>query len=209
MRAPLSVVIPTLDSAAELPHALAALVEGVGAGLIREVVVSDGGSRDATLEIARAAGAEVVEGPAGRGGRLRQGVAASAGPWLLALHPETRLGAGWSEAARAHIEEAPGEAGWFRLRLRAEGLAPRLAERWANLRAWAGLPQGNQGLLLPRALHEAVGGYQDLPTGEDVALARRLRGRLRGLPATAHVPPARPRGRVPAAAGASRAYGRR
>lgn len=156
--------------------------------------MSDGGSRDATLEIARDSGAEVVMGPPGRGGQLRRGVAASAGPWLPALHPGTRLGAGWSEAVRAHVEEAREEAGWFRLRLRGEGQAPRLAERWANLRARAGRPRGDQGLLLPRTVYEAVGGYEEGSPREDLALARRLRGRFTELPATAQVAPARREG---------------
>ena len=186
MRAALSVVIPTLDSAHALPHGLAALMEGVGAGLIREVVVSDGGSRDATLAIARAAGAEVVAGPPSRGERLRRGVAASTGPWLLLLAPGTRLGPGWAEAARAHLEGAGDEAGWFRLRLPAEGPGARLAERWADLRARAGRPRADPALLVPRALRDAVAAL-----GDDRALARALRGRMRGLAATAYVAPAR------------------
>ena len=184
MRAPLSVVIPTLDAGPELPGCLAALMEGVGAGLIRELVVSDGGSRDATVALAREAGARVVEGPPGRGGQIRRGVAASGGPWLLVLHADTRLGPGWSEAVRAHMD-AGGEAAWFRLRFRAEGPAPRAVEAWANLRSRMGLPYGDQGLVIPRALLDAVGGYEDIALMEDVALARRLRGRMRGLRATA------------------------
>ena len=190
MRPPLSVVIPTLDAGPELPGCLAALMEGVGAGLIREVVVSDGGSRDATLSLAREAGAVVVEGPPGRGGQLRRGVAVSRGPWLLILHADTRLDPGWSEAVRAHIG-AGGEAAWFRLAFRAEGLAPRLVASWANLRSRCGLPYGDQGLVIPRALHDEVGGYEDIALMEDVSLARRLRGRMRGLPVVARTGAAR------------------
>lgn len=184
MPAPVSVVVPTLDAAAELPGCLQALMEGVAAGLVCELVVSDGGSRDATVALAREAGAVVVEGPRGRGGQIRRGVAASRGAWLLVLHADTRLGQGWSDAVRAHLPT--GEAGWFRLRFRARGVAPRLVERWAHGRSRLGLPYGDQGLLLPRALHDAVGGFEDMPLMEDVAIARRLRGRLRPIPATAH-----------------------
>ncbi len=190
MRAPLSVVIPTLDAGSELPGCLAALMEGVGAGLVREVVVSDGGSNDATAALARDAGAAVVTGPPGRGGQLRRGVAASGGSWLLVLHADTRLDPGWSEAVRAHVE-AGHEAAWFRLAFRARGLAPRLVAAWANLRARAGLPYGDQGLLIPRALYEEVGGYEDIALMEDVSLACRLRGRMRGLPMTARTGAAR------------------
>ena len=183
MRAPLSVVIPTLNAAGALPGCLSGLMEGVSEGLVREVVVSDGGSTDATVAVAREVGARVVTGPAGRGGQLGRGVAASGGPWVLALHADSWLTPGWAGPVAAHLA-AGGEAGWFRLAFRADGLAPRLVAGWANLRSRAGLPYGDQGLLVPRVLLDAVGGYPDIPLMEDVALARRLRGRLRGVPAT-------------------------
>ncbi len=70
MRAPLSIIIPTLNAEAVLPGALKALVEGLEAGLVRELVISDGGSRDRSPDIARAAGATLISGAPGRGGQL-------------------------------------------------------------------------------------------------------------------------------------------
>ncbi|PHR00109.1 MAG: glycosyl transferase, partial [Sulfitobacter sp.] len=57
MRAPISVVIPTLNAEAGLSNCLTALMEGLDAGLIRELIVTDGGSQDATLALAEAWGA--------------------------------------------------------------------------------------------------------------------------------------------------------
>ena len=125
MRAPISIVIPTLNAADELPGTLASLGEGLAEGLIREVVISDGGSTDGTRAIAEAAGAEWVAGAAGRGGQLARGVVAAEGEWLLCLHADTHLGPGWAAAILAHLRDAPNRAGYFRLRFRAEGLAPR------------------------------------------------------------------------------------
>ena len=68
MRAPISVIIPTLDAAEPLPACLAALMEGLDAGLVRELIVSDGGSADATGAIAQAWGAVVLRWYAGPGG---------------------------------------------------------------------------------------------------------------------------------------------
>ena len=68
MSAPISVVIPTLNSANSLSVTLLSLMEGLDAGLICEVVVSDGGSTDASGAIALAWGAEIVTGAASRGG---------------------------------------------------------------------------------------------------------------------------------------------
>lgn len=184
MRAQISIVIPTLNAEAALPACLGALMEGLEHGLIRELIVSDGGSTDASGALAQAWGARVVQGAPSRGGQLRRGVAAAQGDWLLVLHADTVLQPGWTAAVRAHLG-AHHSAGWFRLAFDRGGLRGGIVARWANLRSLAGLPYGDQGLLIPRALYEAVGGYPDQPLMEDVALARALRGRLRGLGAVA------------------------
>lgn len=186
MRAPVSIVIPTLNAGMVLPATLAHLGEGLEAGLIRELVISDGGSGDDTCAVADAAGALVVAGAAGRGGQLMRGVAASGGDWLLILHADTHLAPGWAAAVLAHLRDRPNAAGYFRLGFRARGAAPRLVAGWANLRARLfGLPYGDQGLLIARALYERAGGYPDIPLMEDVAIARGLRGRMVRLDATA------------------------
>lgn len=185
MPAPISVVIPTLNAAAQLPAAAADLMPGLAAGLVRELVVSDGGSADGTRGVAQALGAEWVAGPAGRGGQIGRGVAAARGDWLLILHADTHLPADWPEAAAAHMGDFPDRAGYFRLSFRAAGAAPRLVAGWANLRSRLGLPYGDQGLLVHRDVLAAAGGVPDLPLMEDVALARALAGRLRALPVTA------------------------
>ncbi|WP_343115990.1 TIGR04283 family arsenosugar biosynthesis glycosyltransferase [Ostreiculturibacter nitratireducens] len=186
MRAPLSIIIPTLDAEADLPRCLSALGEGLTEGLIRELVISDGGSSDGTAAIADAAGALLVMGPRGRGGQLARGAAVSSGEWLLFLHADTELRPGWATAVLSHMANTPNRAGWFRLRFRATGMAPRIVAGWANLRARVfGLPYGDQGLLVPVALYHEAGGFPDIPLMEDVALARRLRGRLSPLDAVA------------------------
>jgi len=181
MRAGLSVIIPTLDAGQALPACLAALFEGLHAGIIREVIVTDGGSRDATRRIAEAAGAVIVTGPASRGGQLRRGAAAAGGAWLLILHADTVLPEGWAGAVAARMET--GGAAAFRLGFDAGGMAARLVAGWANLRTVAfGLPYGDQALLVSRRDYEAAGGYRDIPLMEDVALARALGVRIALLP---------------------------
>lgn len=190
MRAALSVVIPVLNAEAGLPSCLAALMEGLETGLIRELVISDGGSTDRSIQIAEEVGAVLVVGPASRGGQLRRGVAASGGDWVLLLHADTVLDPGWSGAVGAHM--ASGQAGYFRLGFLSGGVPARVVAGWANLRARLfGLPYGDQGLVVSRALLDAVGGVPDLPLMEDVALARALRGQLRALRVTARTSAAR------------------
>ncbi len=191
MPAPISVIIPTLNASAGLPACLQALMPGLEAGLIRELVISDGGSDDTTAQIADEAGAVLVTGPSGRGGQLARGVAAAKGTWILLLHADTVLSSDWVEAAEAHLA-SPDLAGYFRLRFRAKGLMPRLVAGWANLRSRLfKLPYGDQGLLLTQDLLADVGGVPALPLMEDVALARRLGPRLTMLEATALTAPDR------------------
>ena len=75
--------MPTLNAADQLPASLACLMEGLESGLVRELVISDGGSTDATTAIADDLGAVLVTGAPGRGGQLKRGAQAAAGDWML------------------------------------------------------------------------------------------------------------------------------
>src|SRR5215212_9581859 len=97
----MTIVVPALDAAAALGAALDACREAADA----EVLVVDGGSRDATREIARRRGARVVESAAGRGRQLAAGAEAARGDWFLFLHADTRPAPGWSGAARTFMAE--------------------------------------------------------------------------------------------------------
>jgi rSAM/selenodomain-associated transferase 2 len=173
MGLPLSVVIPTLNAASSLAATLQALD-----GACAEIVIADGGSTDATVAIARQNGAIVIHANRGRGSQMAAAVARASGRWLLLLHADTRLAAGWIEAARGHIAD-PTRAGYFRFALASSDLRARRLER---LVAWrcrvVALPYGDQGLLISRELLDAIGGVRPLPLMEDVDLVRRL-GRAR------------------------------
>ncbi len=177
----ISVVIPALNAAAALPATLAAL-----AGLPAEVILVDGGSGDATAALGAKAGCRVLAAPRGRGGQIAAGIAAATEPWLLILHADTRLFAGWPQAVEAAMRDA-GRAHYFRLALDDAAPEARRLERAVAWRCrWLALPYGDQGLLIHRDLLAAVGGVRPLPLMEDVDLVRRLgRRRLARLDADA------------------------
>ena len=181
-RPAISFVIPTLNEAAALPALLGDL-RGIRA--VNEVIVADGGSADATRELATAEGAVVVTSPPGRGRQLREGAAHARADILCFLHADVRLDAAAAAAIdRAHVALG-GSAVVLSLRIAGSGLAYRAIERAANLRSRvAALPYGDQGLLLSRDSYTRAGGFPNVPLMEDVALVLSLRRhvRIRVLP---------------------------
>ncbi len=180
----ISVVIPTLNAESGLTCALAALVPATVQGLVREVVIADGGSGDATEEIADIAGATFIRAARGRGAQLAAGAQTARSDWLLFLHADTVLQPGWEQEVASFIErveqgERPLAAAAFSFALDDRGARPRFLEAMVALRcALLRFPYGDQGLLIPRELYASLGGYRPLPLMEDVDLVRRL-GRKR------------------------------
>jgi rSAM/selenodomain-associated transferase 2 len=179
----ISVVIPTLNEADHLPLTLAALVPAAVDGLVREVIIADGGSTDATLEIAEEAGARLVPSARGRGAQLAAACAVAKGPWLLILHADTRLAVGWETLALSHCRQYTDKAAYFKFQLDDPSLMARVWEVGVGLRCQLfALPYGDQGLLISKALYEAVGGFEPVALMEDVGIVRRLGAkRLRAL----------------------------
>lgn len=148
-----------------------------------DVVVVDGGSRDATRELARAGGARVIECAPGRARQLQAGLEAATGEVVLFLHADTLLPRGWRAAVARALDDARCAAGAFALGFERTGATPaqtralaRIA-RAGNARArWLGLPFGDQALFARRSALRTIGGIPQAPLFEDVDLVWRLRG---------------------------------
>jgi glycosyltransferase involved in cell wall biosynthesis len=173
----ISVVVPTLNADAILPRCFDSLIAATVRGVVREVIVADGGSSDETLLIADAAGARIKKGGRTRASQLIAGANAARHDWLLFLYPETALDPGWELEAESFIARSPLEhprAAAFRFGLDEFEQAARRGEAFAALR-WALFkqPHGDQGLLLPKRLYKHLGGYHEVRR-EDVDLVRRI-----------------------------------
>jgi rSAM/selenodomain-associated transferase 2 len=170
--------VPTLNVAKELSRTLPSWIAGASEGLVRELIVSDGGSTDDTCTILEAVGATIKHAPAGRSSQLLAGAQAANGPWLLFLHADTALAPGWTDAVWRHIENHPDKAASFRLRYHSDDPEARWLERRVALRIKLfSLPYGDQGLLISRDLYTVLGGFTKMPLMEDVDIMRRIGAR--------------------------------
>ena len=168
----LSIVIPTLNEEAALG---ATLESGCRSAPGSEIVVADGGSRDATLDVARSfPGVRTVVAPRGRGPQMNAGAAAATGDVLLFLHADTHLPPDAGVLVASALEDPRVVGGSFFLGfdsahpiLRLSSIASRLNVRWATY--------GDQAFFLRRSVFEQVGGFAPVPLFEDVELQGRIR----------------------------------
>jgi rSAM/selenodomain-associated transferase 2 len=183
----ISVIVPTLDEAQHLPHALLSLKNAKDI----ETIVVDGGSTDGTPEIAKRAGCCLLCSPPGRALQMNAGANAASGSILLFLHADTRLPERFDEQVRRALDQrrttlrAVPVAGAFRLRIDGPQRSLRLIEWGANFRSrHLQMPYGDQALFLKAETFRTIGGFRELPIMDDFEMVRRLRrlGRIAILP---------------------------
>jgi glycosyltransferase involved in cell wall biosynthesis len=180
----LSVIIPTRESERPLVRTLGTLVPGAAAGLVREVIVVDAGSCDATAEVADVAGCRFMVSEAPLAVRLSAGAALARAGWLMFLRPGTVLDATWIDETARFIDEdqrrdpVDARAAVFRPAPRSGARRPMLLEALALLRlALGGRPNPQHGLVIARHLYDALGGHGEFDEPER-DLMRRLGRRI-------------------------------
>ena len=177
-----SVVIATQDSERRLVPTLAALVPGATAGIVRDVIVADGGSRDETAQVADIAGCRFVSSSDPLGARLAAAAQSARGPWLMFLTAGTVPGPTWIDEAIRFVEDSE---------LRGEPRAAVFAAQGGGLagmvrRLTGALPEPGQGLMISKLLYEELGGHRAAAAEPRNDLLRRIgRRRITVLPSVA------------------------
>ncbi len=172
MAVDLSIVIPARNESSVLAQTLERLS---GAG-IREIIVADGSSDDATVTIAQSYGAHVVVSKPGRGSQLNAGAAIATGNMLLFLHADTQLPRNFEYCVEEILQRPYVAGGAFQLHIDSARRVYRLIEKMVAYRSrWLQLPYGDQAIFVRAATFHLLSGFPELSVMEDFVFARRLR----------------------------------
>lgn len=168
----ISIVVPVYNEVAILASALRRLRQ-IAPGI--PVVVVDGGSNDASREIARRFYPTLQCTPANRGVQMNHGAARLASDVLLFLHSDSELPPGFAGQILRALGDARVVGGCFRLEFDAPRAMLRFYSWWTRFRGRF-LHFGDQAFFVRREVFERMGGFRALPFLEDVEFLRRLRG---------------------------------
>lgn len=170
----LSVIIPTLNEAQNLP----ATLQCFRAAGIADVCIVDGGSTDGTVAGATASGFRVmIAAERGRAHQMNLGARASSGDVLLFMHGDTLVPERSLENLEAALAADPALiGGGFARRFATDSVFLRCTARWADFRGrCCGLFLGDQGIFVRRSYFEALGGFDEmLAPGEDLDFSFRM-----------------------------------
>ena len=180
----LSIILATNDSERALVPTLAALVPGATAGIVREVLVADGGSRDGTEKVADIAGCGFLVSGESAGARLKVAAQGARGDWLMFIRPGAVPAFTWIDEAFAFIETtgADERAAVFAAPAEWSGLAALFRNRTGRAAA------AQQALIIGKPFYRALGGHADAASPEAGLLRRIGRRRLVRLRTTIALP---------------------
>ena len=167
----LSIIVPTLNEAAEIDARLAALAPLKREGA--QIIVADGGSSDTTVACAAPWVDLIIDAPRGRAAQMNAGAQHASAPALLFLHADTVL----PDDAISLIEHALQHAAWGRFDIALSGTHPmlRVIAAMMNWRSrMTGIATGDQAMFVRRSVFNQLNGFAPIALMEDIELCGRL-----------------------------------
>ncbi|MEE9605424.1 MAG: TIGR04283 family arsenosugar biosynthesis glycosyltransferase [Candidatus Scalindua sp.] len=168
-----SIIIPTFNEEENIGRCLETVVNIPGI----EVIISDGGSTDKTVEMAGGyRDVKVVSSIRGRGAQMNAGASYAHGGILLFLHADSILSREVILKIPCVFKNNSIVGGAFKIRLLSDRLSYRLIEAGINFRSrLLKLPYGDQGLFVKRSVFKKLGGFGGMDVCEDLDFIWRLK----------------------------------
>ena len=172
----ISVIIPTINEASNLPLLLSdlSIIQKEG-----EILIVDCGSEDKTIDIANIYGAKVYKSKErNRGLQLDMGAKNSKGEWLIFLHADTRLTQDWFTKIKSILKGNKKYIHYFKFKINDKEIIYRFLEILVNFRSkYFKQPYGDQGLIIHRSIYFKNNGFRKIPLMEDIDFLRRLKNK--------------------------------
>ena len=153
----LSIIIPVLNEEENLKVLLPYLKEN--AFDTNEIIVVDGGSRDATISIAQNKNTKIITSDRGRAKQMNAGASVANGEVLYFLHADTFPPKGYDTLIKEAVKTGK-NAGCFRMKFDSSHWWLRLAG-WFTRFNWKICRGGDQSLFVTKKLFEEIGGYDE------------------------------------------------
>ncbi len=168
----ISIIIPTFNEAQCLSETLAQIQQLSP----HQVIVSDGGSNDNTVEIANKFTEYVIKGPSGRAPQMNAGAQIATGDIFLFLHADSRIEPASYNKMLHSMKDPEKIGGAFSLFIDSEKWSLKLITRLANIRSkYLGMAYGDQAFFVKSTIFHQMNGFVELPICEDIDFFKRLR----------------------------------
>ncbi len=176
----LSIIIPVLNEAIYLSNPSERLTALTNNG--HEIIVVDGGSDDATVELSHRFAHRVLSAPRSRALQMNAGALQARGDVLVFLHADTVLPDNADHLINSALSNEKRLWGCFDVKLSGSHLFLRIVETSMNLRSrMTGVVTGDKTLFVRRDVFKVVGGFPDIPIMEDIAISKQLKALVRPI----------------------------
>jgi rSAM/selenodomain-associated transferase 2 len=170
----ISIIVPILNEAAQLPDLLAHLLECKREGC--EIILVDGGSTDQSSEQAEALGFQVVRSEKGRAIQMNAGAQSATGDVLVFLHADTRLPENADQMIKHVLEDDDSHWGRFDVNITGQAFMLKVIAWFMNHRSrLSSIVTGDQTIFIRKTLFEQISGFPVQALMEDIEFSKRLK----------------------------------